>query len=46
MCTQPTVKDLVTAHHEVGHTMYHMAYSNLIQYFRDGANAGERRAGS
>ena len=41
MCTQVTMKDMVTAHHEVGHNMYHIAYKDQIQYFRDGANDGK-----
>jgi len=41
MCTQMNMKDLITAHHEVGHNMYHMSYKHQIQYFRDGANDGK-----
>ncbi|KAB7494292.1 Angiotensin-converting enzyme [Armadillidium nasatum] len=33
-CTQITMKDFITAHHELGHIYYGMAYKNLPHVFR------------
>ncbi|XP_021364008.1 angiotensin-converting enzyme-like [Mizuhopecten yessoensis] len=38
MCTDITMVDLYTVHHEMGHIYYQMAYENLSMPFRDGAN--------
>ncbi|RXG53110.1 Angiotensin-converting enzyme [Armadillidium vulgare] len=43
-CTQITMKDFITAHHELGHIYYGMAYKNLPHVFRDGANPGFHEA--
>jgi len=40
MCTNVNMEDLITVHHEMGHTEYQMAYSNQPMAFRDGANPG------
>lgn len=34
------MKDLVTAHHEMAHIHYFMAYKDQPKVFRDGANPG------
>ncbi|XP_066139070.1 angiotensin-converting enzyme isoform X1 [Euwallacea fornicatus] len=38
MCAHPNMKDLITAHHEMAHIHYFMAYKNQPKVFRDGAN--------
>ncbi|PZC79923.1 hypothetical protein B5X24_HaOG215605 [Helicoverpa armigera] len=40
MCTHVDMKDLITAHHEMAHVEYFLAYRNLPKVFRDGANPG------
>lgn len=40
MCTQVTMKDLVTAHHELTHIQYFLQYRNQPKVYRDGANPG------
>lgn len=40
MCTHVTMKDLITAHHELAHIHYFMQYKNQPKVFRDGANPG------
>ncbi|KPJ19244.1 Angiotensin-converting enzyme [Papilio machaon] len=40
MCTHPNMKDLITAHHEMAHVEYFLAYRNQPKVFRDGANPG------
>ena len=35
-----TMADLVTIHHEMGHTEYQMLYKDQPLPFRDGANPG------
>ena len=35
-----THRDLVTAHHEMGHVQYYLQYKHLPKVFRRGANAG------
>lgn len=41
MCTHVDMKDLITAHHEMAHIEYFLAYRNLPKVFRDGANPGK-----
>ncbi|KAG8244984.1 hypothetical protein J6590_012350 [Homalodisca vitripennis] len=43
MCTQVTMQDLITAHHEMAHIHYFMTYKNQPKVFRDGANPGQYR---
>lgn len=40
MCSHVDMKDLVTAHHEMAHIQYFLAYRHLPKVFRDGANPG------
>lgn len=40
MCTQVTMKDLVTAHHELTHVQYFLQYRHQPKVYRDGANPG------
>jgi peptidyl-dipeptidase A len=40
MCTQVTMKDLVTVHHEMAHLQYFLEYRQQPKVFRDGANPG------
>lgn len=44
MCTQPTMYDLATVHHEMGHIIYYMLYSHQYPLFRGGANEGFHEA--
>uniref|UniRef100_A0A8C8VNS9 Angiotensin-converting enzyme n=1 Tax=Pelusios castaneus TaxID=367368 RepID=A0A8C8VNS9_9SAUR len=44
MCTKVTMDDFLTAHHEMGHIEYDMAYSNLSYLLRSGANEGFHEA--
>ncbi|XP_029702274.1 angiotensin-converting enzyme 2 [Takifugu rubripes] len=44
MCTKVTMDDFLTAHHEMGHNQYQMAYRNLPYLLRDGANEGFHEA--
>lgn len=44
MCTKVTMDDFLTAHHEMGHIVYDMAYSNLTFLLRSGANEGFHEA--
>lgn len=41
MCTHVTMKDLITAHHELAHIHYFMQYKTQPKVFRDGANPGK-----
>lgn len=41
MCTHVDQKDLITAHHEMAHIEYFLAYRNQPKVFRDGANPGK-----
>lgn len=41
MCANVNMKDLITAHHEMAHIHYFMAYKNQPKVFRDGANPGK-----
>ena len=40
MCTDITMEDLITIHHEMGHIQYYLQYKNLPLVFRTGANPG------
>lgn len=44
MCTEVTMDDFLTVHHEMGHNQYQMAYRNLSYLLRDGANEGFHEA--
>ncbi|XP_064597980.1 angiotensin-converting enzyme-like [Liolophura sinensis] len=44
MCTDVTMQDLVTVHHEMGHIQYYMQYSDQPMPFREGANPGFHEA--
>lgn len=44
MCTKVTMDDFLTAHHEMGHIQYDMAYSNQPFLLRSGANEGFHEA--
>ncbi|NXK04883.1 ACE2 enzyme, partial [Herpetotheres cachinnans] len=44
MCTKVTMDDFLTAHHEMGHIEYDMAYSVQPLLLRDGANEGFHEA--
>ncbi|CAH0553232.1 unnamed protein product [Brassicogethes aeneus] len=38
MCSKITMRDLISAHHEVSHIQYFMSYKHQPKIFRDGAN--------
>uniref|UniRef100_A0A3P8ZXN9 Angiotensin-converting enzyme n=1 Tax=Esox lucius TaxID=8010 RepID=A0A3P8ZXN9_ESOLU len=44
MCTEVNMDHLLTAHHEMGHNQYQMAYRNQSYLLRDGANEGFHEA--
>ncbi|XP_043928727.1 angiotensin-converting enzyme 2-like [Protopterus annectens] len=44
MCTEITMDDFLTIHHEMGHIQYYMAYAHLPYLLRDGANEGFHEA--
>ncbi|KFV95965.1 PREDICTED: angiotensin-converting enzyme 2 [Eurypyga helias] len=44
MCTKVTMDDFLTAHHEMGHIEYDMAYSEKAYLLRGGANEGFHEA--
>lgn len=44
MCTEVSMDDFLTVHHEMGHNQYQMAYRNLSYLLRDGANEGFHEA--
>ncbi|KAM6151129.1 angiotensin-converting enzyme 2 [Rhynchocyon petersi] len=44
MCTQVTMDDFLTAHHEMGHIQYDMAYAEQPFLYRNGANEGFHEA--
>lgn len=44
MCTKVTMDDFLTAHHEMGHIQYDMAYSTQPYLLRNGANEGFHEA--
>ncbi|XP_066978847.1 angiotensin-converting enzyme-like [Macrobrachium rosenbergii] len=43
-CTDVTMNDLITVHHEMGHVEYFLQYMHLPQVFRTGANPGFHEA--
>ncbi|XP_075230868.1 angiotensin-converting enzyme-like isoform X2 [Lycorma delicatula] len=43
-CTEVTMTDLLTTHHEMTHLQYYLQYSELPLLFRDGANPGFHEA--
>ncbi|XP_067687134.1 uncharacterized protein [Haliotis asinina] len=43
-CTDITMEDLITVHHEMGHIQYYQQYMNQPVAFRDGANPGFHEA--
>ncbi|KAM9493763.1 angiotensin-converting enzyme 2 [Clarias gariepinus] len=44
MCTTISMDHFLTAHHEMGHNQYQMAYRHLPYLLRDGANEGFHEA--
>lgn len=44
MCTKVTMEDFLTAHHEMGHIQYDMAYAIQPYLLRNGANEGFHEA--
>ncbi|ETE61880.1 Angiotensin-converting enzyme 2 [Ophiophagus hannah] len=44
MCTKINMEDFLTAHHEMGHIEYDMAYANQPFLLRNGANEGFHEA--
>lgn len=44
MCTKVKMEDFLTAHHEMGHIQYYMAYATQPYLLRDGANEGFHEA--
>ena len=44
MCTEITLDDLVTIHHEMGHIQYYIQYKDLNLQYREGANPGFHEA--
>ena len=44
VCIQPTEEDLVTLHHELGHSFYFQSYYKLPMLFQNGANDGFHEA--
>ncbi len=40
MCIEPTMEDLVTIHHELGHNYYYHYYHDLPVLYQQGANDG------
>ncbi|XP_036295422.1 angiotensin-converting enzyme 2 [Pipistrellus kuhlii] len=44
MCTKVTMDDFLTAHHEMGHIQYDMAYAKQPYLLRNGANEGFHEA--
>ncbi|XP_045585497.2 LOW QUALITY PROTEIN: angiotensin-converting enzyme [Procambarus clarkii] len=43
-CTDVTMNELITVHHEMGHIEYFLQYKHLPEVFRDGANPGFHEA--
>ncbi|XP_012276299.1 angiotensin-converting enzyme [Orussus abietinus] len=43
-CTSINMKDLLTAHHEMGHIQYYLQYKDQPAIFREGANPGFHEA--
>ena len=44
MCTEETLDDFKTVHHEMGHIEYFMSYSRQPQVFKESANMGFHEA--
>ncbi len=44
VCIQPTEEDLITLHHELGHSFYFQSYYKLPMLFQQGANDGFHEA--
>ncbi|MEO8875506.1 MAG: M2 family metallopeptidase, partial [Polyangiaceae bacterium] len=44
VCIQPTEEDLITLHHELGHSFYFQSYFKLPMLFQQGANDGFHEA--
>lgn len=44
MCTKVDMDNFLTAHHEMGHNQYQMAYRKLPYLLRDGSNEGFHEA--
>ncbi len=44
MCIQPTMEDLITIHHELGHCYYYHAYFKLPMVYQTGAHDGFHEA--
>lgn len=40
MCTDITMEDLITVHHEMGHIQYYLQYKDKPVVYRNGANPG------
>ena len=40
-CTEVTMRDLITVHHEMGHIQYYLQYKHLPLVFQQGANPGD-----
>lgn len=40
MCTDVTMEDLITVHHEMGHIQYYLQYKDQPVIYRSGANPG------
>lgn len=43
-CTERTINDLVTVHHEMGHIQYYQNYAKQPAIYREGANPGFHEA--
>ncbi|XP_045116015.1 angiotensin-converting enzyme-like isoform X1 [Portunus trituberculatus] len=43
-CTEVTMRDLITVHHEMGHIQYYLQYKHLPLVFQQGANPGFHEA--
>ncbi|XP_022240774.1 angiotensin-converting enzyme-like isoform X1 [Limulus polyphemus] len=43
-CTDITMQDLITVHHEMGHIEYYLQYADQPSLFREGANPGFHEA--
>ncbi|XP_054156845.1 angiotensin-converting enzyme-like [Oppia nitens] len=43
-CTDVTMEDLITVHHEMGHIQYYQQYKNQPTVYREGANPGFHEA--
>ena len=44
MCSVVNEDNFFTVHHEMGHIIYFMSYSNLANYLKSGANSGFHEA--